>query len=99
MPAQTETVIRAIEEDAEIRAMAIAQIMGLMQRELELRETLEEALHQAGIELPSGWVDWEDVIAHFRRRAVEGIIRDELRRNQLAGHRLAPGNLASPEQD
>lgn len=99
MPTQTESAIQRIESDPEIYAMAMAQMMALMQRELELRDALEDALRRAGEELPGGWIDWEEVIAHLRHRAVEGIIRDELRRNHQGGGAPHLDDPVFPDED
>ncbi|HEX9844593.1 MAG TPA: hypothetical protein VGC20_17670 [bacterium] len=99
MATLTERVIKGIESDPQLFETAMAEVMTLLAREQGVREALEAGLRKAGMELPSGWVDWAEVIAHLRIRAEAGIIRDELTRNRRTANRMPADELQEIEAE
>jgi hypothetical protein len=85
MATLTHSVIEALEQDPELCEQALGEVVNLMRLEQELAERLESALHHAGFDGRSGWIDWLEVIGYFRERASAEYVRDELRRNRRIG--------------
>lgn len=87
MATLTERAIQQLEGDPHLYEFAMGEIAALVRREQELADRLDSALRDAQMPEESGWIDWGDVIDHFRQRAAAEDLRDELRRNRRIGLR------------
>lgn len=83
----TQRAIRQMEGDPHLFEVAMAEIAALMRREQQAADRLDAALRETQRPEESGWIDWGEVIEHFRERASAAEIRDELRRNRRVGLR------------
>ena len=82
MATLTEQAIWTLETDPQLFELAMAEVAAHLQREQALADRLDGALRKVQQPEQSGWIDWSEVIEHFRRRVAAGYVRDELRRNR-----------------
>jgi hypothetical protein len=78
----TEQVIWTLETEPQLFELTMAEVAAHLQREQALADRLDAALREVQQPEQSGWIDWSEVIEHFRQRVSAGYVRDELRRNQ-----------------
>ena len=89
----TAEAIQRLEADPQLFALAMREMVAHLQREAALAERLDAALRESDSAIPSGWIDWSEVLAHFRARADAAYVRDELRRNRRV--QVGPGDVTA----